>query len=180
LERTLRRRRPAALTPRSPAPGHPPDARTNIGELIAENTLIHLPFLIDAYTTRLEAVGRAGNGAYAALFTQAPSEWKKEGVLAFHGLELPYVFGMMAVIPNSIFYDAFAHPSGAQQQDPGLTEDDQQVSEAMMSMWAQYAKTGDPNVGGLVQWPPWDPAGDQYLDIAWPLQVKTGYSKLVP
>ena len=139
---------------------------TNIGELIAENTVIHLPFLIDAYTIRLEAVGKAGNGAYAALFTQVPSEWKKEGVLAFHGLELPYVFGMMAVIPNSIFYDAFAHPSGAQQQDPGLTEDDQQVSEAMMSMWAQYAKTGDPNVSGLVQWPPWDPAGDQYLDIA--------------
>jgi para-nitrobenzyl esterase len=153
---------------------------TNIGELIAENTIIHLPFLIDAYTIRLEAVGKAGNGAYAALFTQVPSEWKKEGVLAFHGLELPYVFGMMAVIPNSIFYDAFAHPSGAQQQDPGLTEDDQQVSEAMMSMWAQYAKTGDPNVSGLVQWPAWDPAGDQYLDIAWPLQVKSGYSKLVP
>jgi para-nitrobenzyl esterase len=87
---------------------------------------------------------------------------------------------MLAVLPNQVFYDAFAHPSGAQQMDPGLTEDDQQVSEAMMSMWAQYAKTGDPNVDGLVNWPAWDPAGDQYLDIAWPLQVKTGYSKLVP
>ena len=153
---------------------------TNIGELIAENTVIHLPYLIDAYTTRLEAVGKAGNGAYAALFTHVPSEWKKEGVLAFHGLELPYVFGMLAVVPNKVFYDAFAFPSGAQQQDPGLTEDDTNVSEAMMTMWAQFARTGDPNVEGLVDWPEWDVSGDQYLDIAWPLQVKTGYSKLVP
>lgn len=153
---------------------------TNLGELIAPNTVIHLPYLIGAYTTRLEAVGKAGNGAYAALFTQVPSEWKREGILAFHGLELPYVFGMLAVLPNKVFYDAFAHPSGAQSMDPGLTEDDQQVSEAMMSMWAQYAKTGNPNVSGLVNWPAWDAAGDQYLDIAWPLQMKSGYSKLVP
>jgi para-nitrobenzyl esterase len=153
---------------------------TNYGELTAQNTVIKLPYLIDAYTTRLEAVGRAGNGAYAALFTQVPSQWKKEGVLAFHGLELPYVFGMLAVVPNQIFFDAFAKPSGAQTVDAGLTEDDQQVSEAMMSMWAQYAKTGNPNVSALVEWPAWDPAGDQYLDIGWPLQAKTGYSKLVP
>lgn len=152
---------------------------TNLGELIAENTVIKLPFLIDAYTLRLDAVGKAGNGAYAALFSQVPSEWKKDGVLAFHGLELPYVFGMMAVIPNSIFYNAFAEPSGAQQQDPGLTDDDMQVSEAMMSMWAQYARTGNPTVEGLIEWPRWDTSGDQYLDIAWPLEVKSGYSKLV-
>jgi para-nitrobenzyl esterase len=152
---------------------------TNIGELTAQHTVIYLPYLISAYVPRLEAVGKAGNGAYAALFTQVPSEWKKEGVLAFHGLELPYVFGMLAVVPNSVFYNTFAHPSGAQSEDPGLTADDEKVSEAMMSMWAQYAKTGDPNVEGLVNWPTWDPAGDQYLDIGMPLTVKSGYSKIV-
>ena len=93
---------------------------TNLGELIAETTVIHLPFLIDAYTLRLEAVAKSGNKGYAALFTQVPSKWKQEGILAFHGLEIPYVFGMMAVIPNSIFYDAFAQPSGAQSQTRGL------------------------------------------------------------
>jgi len=153
---------------------------TNLGELTAENTVIHLPYLIGAYTTRLTAIAESGNNAYAALFSQVPSIWKQEGVLAFHGLELPYVFGMLAVLPNSIFYDSFAHPSGAQSQDPGLTEDDQQVSEAMMSMWAQFAKTGDPSIEGLIDWPVWDPTGDQYLDIAWPLEVKSGYSQIVP
>ena len=148
----------------------------NQGEL-AEEPLGHG---LTAYLSRLTAVSKSGNNAYAALFSHVPSTWKKEGVLAFHGLELPYVFGMLAVLPNSIFYDSFAHPSGAQSQDPGLTEDDQQVSEAMMTMWAQFAKTGDPSVEGLIDWPTWNPTSDQYLDIAWPLEVKSGYSQIVP
>ena len=104
----------------------------NLGELTAENTVIHLSHLIDAYVPRLTAVGESGNKAYAALFSQVPSTWKNEGVLAFHGLELPYVFGMLAVVPHPIFFETFAQPSGAQSQDPGLTEEDEQVSEAMM------------------------------------------------
>jgi para-nitrobenzyl esterase len=152
----------------------------NLGELTAEDTVIHLPFLIDEYTIRLTAVGESGNNAYAALFSQVPSTWKEEGVLAFHGLELPYVFGLVAVVAHPIFYETFAQPSGAQQEDPGLTEDDEQVSEAMMSMWVQFAKTGDPSVEGLIDWPAWNPTDDQYLDIAWPLEVKSGYSEIVP
>ena len=152
----------------------------NLGELTAEKTVIRLPYLIGAYVTRLTAVGESGNKAYAALFSQVPSTWKEEGVLAFHGLELLYVFGLVGIAGHPIFYETFAQPSGAQTQDPGLTEDDEQVSEAMMSMWAQFAKTGDPSVEGLIDWPVWDPAGDQYLDIAWPLEVKSGYSEIVP
>ncbi len=152
----------------------------NLGELTAEETVIRLPFLIDAYVTRLTAVGESGNKAYAALFSQVPSAWREDGVLAFHGLELPYVFGLLGIVGHPIFYGTFAQPSGAQQQDPGLTEDDEQVSEAMMTMWAQFAKTGDPSVEGLIDWPAWDSANDQYLDIAWPLEVKSGYSEIVP
>jgi len=148
----------------------------NQGEL-AEEPLGHG---LTAYLSRLTAVSKSGNNAYAALFSQVPSIWKQEGVLAFHGLELPYVFGMLAVVPHPIFYETFAQPSGAQSQDPGLTEEDEQVSEAMMTMWAQFAKTGDPSVEGLTDWPAWDPTNDQYLDIAWPLEVKSGYSKIVP
>jgi len=148
----------------------------NQGELTEEP----LGHGLTAYLSRLTAVSKSDNNAYAALFSHVPSIWKQEGILAFHGLELPYVFGLLAVLPNSIFYDSFAHPAGAQSHDPGLTEDDQQVSEAMMTMWVQFAKTGDPSVEGLIDWPTWDPASDQYLDIAWPLEVKSGYSKFVP
>ncbi|HLC29863.1 MAG TPA: carboxylesterase family protein [Dehalococcoidia bacterium] len=153
---------------------------TNLGELTVENTVVYVPYLIGAYTIRLTAVGESGNNAYAALFTHVPSKWREEGILAFHSLELPYVFGLLAVLPNSVYYNAWAQPSGVQSQDPGLTEDDQRLSEAMMTMWTQFAKTGNPSVEGLIDWPTWDPANDQYLDIAWPLEVKSGYSKIVP
>jgi carboxylesterase type B len=48
----------------------------------------------------------------------------------------------------------------------------------MMAMWTQFARTGNPNVKGLVTCPAYDSATDQYLYIADPLQVKSGNSKL--
>ncbi len=51
---------------------------------------------------------------------------------------------------------------------------DFEVSEAMVAMWIQFAKTGDPNIEGFVEWPAYDVDTDQYLEIGDPLQVKTG------
>jgi para-nitrobenzyl esterase len=152
----------------------------NIGELIAEKSFLVAPEMLKGYVKRLESTDRLGTNGYAAIFTQVPSNWKEDGVLANHGLEVPYVFGALDVLKTSVFFEIFERPSGAVQQDPGLTEDDTKVSEAMMTMWVQFAKTGDPSVEGLIDWPTWDPASDKYLDIAWPLEVKSGYSKFVP
>ena len=152
----------------------------NIGELIAEKSFLVAPEMLKGYVKRLESTDRLGANGYAAIFTQVPSNWKEDGVLANHGLEVPYVFGALDVLKTSVFFDIFERPSGAVQQDPGLTEDDEKVADAMMTMWVQFAKTGDPSVEGLIDWPTWDPETDQYLDIGWPLQVKTGYSKIVP
>ena len=48
------------------------------------------------------------------------------------------------------------------------------VADQMMTLWAQFAKTGTPSVEGLTDWPAWDVEGDQYLDIGYTLEVKTG------
>jgi para-nitrobenzyl esterase len=152
----------------------------NIGELIAEESFLVMPALLKGYVKRLESQDRLGIGGYATIFTQVPSNWKEDGVLANHGLEVPYVFGALAALEAPSFFFIFEKPSGAVQEDPGLTEDDENVADAMMTMWVQFAKTGDPSVEGLIEWPRWDPEGDQYLDIGWPLEVKTGYSKIVP
>jgi para-nitrobenzyl esterase len=153
---------------------------SNIGELTAKKSFLVMPALLKGYIDRLTAMNKLGTKGYATIFTQVPSNWKADGVLANHGLEVPYVFGALNVLEISVFFEVFEKPSGAVQQDPGLTEDDVQVSEAMMTMWVQFAKTGDPSVEGIIDWPTWDPETDQYLDIGWPLQVKTGYSKIVP
>jgi hypothetical protein len=60
-----------------------------------------------------------------------------------------------------------------------ISNADRKVSEAMMTIWTQFARTGNPSVKGLVEWPAWDKTSDQYLDITEPLQVKSGYSDLV-
>lgn len=95
-------------------------------------------------------------------------------------MDLGYAFGDW---DNSaqwwpFFYDLQAKDSGAKTRDPGLTDMDRKVSENMMAMWAQFARSGDPNVEGLVNWPAYGSETDQYLYIAEPLQIKTGFSEV--
>ena len=68
---------------------------------------------------------------------------------------------------------------GAKQRDPELSEVDRRVSENMMSLWTQFARTGDPSVPNLVNWPIYDPDSDPYLEITDRLEVKSGFSRLV-
>jgi para-nitrobenzyl esterase len=60
----------------------------------------------------------------------------------------------------------------------GVTDVDRKVSEEMMSMWTQFARTGDPSVEGLITWPAYEASTDKYLYIVDPLQVKSGFSKV--
>jgi para-nitrobenzyl esterase len=116
-----------------------------------------IPQLLGGYVDRLESMDRLGNNGYAAIFTQVPSNWKADGVLANHGLEVPYVFGMLAALDTSVFFTIFEKPSGAVTEDPGLSQDDEDVAEAMMKMWVQFATSGNPSVDGLIDWPARDP-----------------------
>jgi para-nitrobenzyl esterase len=61
---------------------------------------------------------------------------------------------------------------------PLLTEVDKKVSENTMAMWAQFARTGNPSIKGLVKWPAWDPVRDNYIYITDPLQIKSGFSEV--
>jgi para-nitrobenzyl esterase len=153
---------------------------SNLGEITAEKSFLVMPDLLKGYLLRLESQDKLGIPGYATMFSQVPSNWKADGVLANHGLEVPYVFGYLQELEEPGFFLIFEKPSGAVTEDPGLTQDDYEVSDAMMRTWVQFARTGDPSVEGLIDWPKWDPSGDQYLDIQWPLQVKTGYSEIVP
>ena len=53
----------------------------------------------------------------------------------------------------------------------------------MQTIWTHFARTGNPSVKGLIEWPAWERTTDKYLLITDPLQVKHGYSdltKIVP
>jgi para-nitrobenzyl esterase len=153
----------------------------NLGELTGPGGLM-LPMLIPAYGNMLAGQIEAGSKGYAAIFDQVPSKWRKDGAVSTHAMELLYVFGDY---DNQTGWWSFiyrlASQSGAKSAaDPGLTEADRRVSEAMMRMWAQFAKTADPNVEGIIEWPVYDKGSDQYMYFADPLEVRAGFSKIVP
>ena len=58
--------------------------------------------------------------------------WPQAGAL--HGEEVPFVFG---------------------HAGPGWTDGDRAVAELVQSYWVNFARTGDPNGGGLPAWQPY-------------------------
>jgi para-nitrobenzyl esterase len=59
---------------------------------------------------------------------------------ARHAGEIQYVFGSLASLPN-VTWEA----------------SDRKLSEAMTTYWSNFARSGDPNGGGLPNWPRYDP-----------------------
>ena len=154
---------------------------SNLGEITGPGGLL-LPQLIPAYVNMHEFQQKAGVNSYAAIFDQVPNKWRAAGAVSTHAMEVLYVFGDYDNRSGwwPLMY-GLARQSGAKDpNDPGLTEADRRVSEAMMNMWTRFARTGDPNVEGMIQWPVYNKVEDKYMYIADPLEIKTGFSKIKP
>jgi para-nitrobenzyl esterase len=151
----------------------------NLGELTGPGMIV-IPFLIPDYVNMLNGVNKAGQKGYACIFDQVPGKWKQEGCVSFHTLELGYLFGDWEKFTRWAppLFNISIKGAGAKSLDPGFTDADKRVSENMMALWTQFAQTGNPNVEGLINWPAYDSATDQYLYIADPLQVKSEFSKV--
>jgi para-nitrobenzyl esterase len=150
----------------------------NLGELTGPGIIL-MPQVIQAYVDLFAGANKAGGKAYAYIFDYVPAGWKKDGAVSTHCMELPYVFGdwdQEGFIWPTVFH--LAKPSGARSADPGCTDADRKVSEVMMKLWTNFAKTGNPSVNGLVDWPAWDEAKDLYLYITEKPEVKSGFSRV--
>jgi para-nitrobenzyl esterase len=142
----------------------------NLGEL--SEGMVVMPWIIPAYVTQLTYNSRAGSKGYAYIFDHVPAGWKKTGMKSTHGMEVNYVFGLPKEEWTTVF-------PGARLPDPEWGEADEKVGETIMRLWAQFARTGNPGIKGLIDWPAYDESGDKYLYIAEPLRVKYGFSRLV-
>jgi len=73
---------------------------------------------------------------YLYQFTRLPNTALAHQLGVHHGAELAYVFGNL--LPAESYNDT-----------------DRKLAEAMMAYWVNFAKTGDPNQQGLLEWPPY-------------------------
>jgi len=70
---------------------------------------------------------------------------------SFHSLELPYVFGALR---NPVWSSWLT-----------FAKLDEALAASIESYWTNFAKTGDPNGGGLPAWPRYTPAADRYMEF---------------
>jgi para-nitrobenzyl esterase len=149
----------------------------NLGELTGPG-LIVMSQLIPGYVNLFGGANKVGGKAYGYVFDHVPSGWKKDGVVSTHAMELPYVFGDLDQGGFWPILFTLAKPSGAKSVDPGVTDTDREVSEVLMRLWTNFAKTGNPSLKGVVDWPAWEQGTDQYLHITESLRVKSGFSRI--
>lgn len=86
------------------------------------------------YAARANAA--AGAPSYLYHFSRIPPS-KKQTLGAFHAAEIPFVFDSSEPIL-------------------GLSEDDTNLTEIMVTAWTNFAKTSNPNGEGVPNWPKYD------------------------
>jgi para-nitrobenzyl esterase len=81
-----------------------------------------------------QRINAGGGKAWVYRFTRQREGPGGDRLRAYHGAELPYVFG--------------THDDWLPTLDPDLS-----LTEAMMDYWVEFARTGDPNRVGRPSWP---------------------------
>jgi para-nitrobenzyl esterase len=150
----------------------------NKGELTGPGSLI-ADMMIKDYLRLLNGKSTTKSRGYAAVFDQVPEGWKREGCVAAHGMELHYIFGALDDAEAWAAAKGGYMDSGAKSSVPTVSETDRKVAENIETIWTSFARTGNPSVKGLIDWPAWDRKTDKYLLITDPLQVKTKYTDLL-
>ena len=91
------------------------------------------------------AMTRLGQPAYLYQFTFV-EKGKRARLGAYHGEELYFLS------------DSF--PADWERE-----ADAEKLGQAMRAYWVQFARTGNPNFGGLPEWPAYDPREDKSLEL---------------
>ena len=122
---------------------------------------------------------------YVYKFSRVPDGWEALGLRSCHGCELPYLFNHPSGLVQNFLLGLVLTPEGTRPEigdlnGNGVTgsagdpqdiflsmqygADDATVSELMMTMWTNFAKTANPSPPSL-QWPAYTEANDTYLEI---------------
>lgn len=132
---------------------------------------------------------------FATLFSHQPAGWKSRGVEAYHAAELAYLFNYtgsvvthyqlgLVIDPTT---DALLEVGDLNQNgvagDPtdiflsaGFNQTDTEVVDNMMTIWTNFAKTGDPSIEGKIEFPVYDDQAQMYVEVSETLDPKSNIS----
>lgn len=135
---------------------------------------------------------------YAMHFSQQPAGWKARGVTAYHAAELAYLFNMPESVITHYQLGLVIDPATGEsleigdlngngvsgsQGDPedifasaGFDQTDDAVIERMMTMWSNFAKTGDPSITDELEFPLYDAQAQRYVEMGAEAEIKTWIS----
>lgn len=106
---------------------------------------------------------QAGYATYMYVFDYAYSGAEERGVGAFHGIEIPYIFG--AIGPNARGLPNWPAPPS--------DDVDRALSRGLMAMWTGFAREGRP-IGAPASWPEFDSRAPRRLVIAGDFHIEEG------
>ncbi len=92
--------------------------------------------------------------AYLYHFTRVPGCGRSKALGAYHGIEVPFVFGSISA-------------------KDGYSDTDLSISRTMMNYWCNFATNGDPNDQGLPYWPPYEGQDEHYMEFGDEINVKS-------
>jgi len=137
---------------------------------------------------------------YAMHFSKQPTGWREQGVTAYHAAELAYLFNMPESVVTHYQLGLVIDPatgrslqigdlngngiSGSQGDtddiftSAGFDETDEGVIERMMTMWTNFAKTGDPSIPGKLEFPLYDAQARRHVEMDTEVSVKTDISSV--
>jgi para-nitrobenzyl esterase len=120
-------------------------------------------FFVEPTRSLVRAVSKNGGQVYMYQYTMRYPGGPLAAFGAFHSGEIPFAMDDLERMKNVT-------------QTP-FGEKDQALAVTMSGYWVQFAKTGNPNREGLPEWPAYDVAKDQYLELGEVVQVGQGLRK---
>ncbi|MDA8138215.1 MAG: carboxylesterase family protein [Desulfobacteraceae bacterium] len=159
-------------------------AGANATDLVSEGDLV--PGLLEQMPLR---AAHCQAPQYVYCFRHLPAGWRAVGGKAYHGAELVYLFNFPSSFVTHYFLgltglsieqigDPDGNGSKVDMADIQLSTrwgaEDEALADQVMSLWANFAKNGNPSIPGVIEWPRYTLEAEHYLEIATPLAVKTG------
>jgi para-nitrobenzyl esterase len=132
--------------------------------------------LIFLYGTRsvLRAASKANPKAFQYQFTRVNGVGRQIHWGAFHGSEIPYIWG---TLPDSVYGTVASFLGDFSVNPDTYNEQDSRLSKAMSGAWLAFAKTGSPNGAGLARWPAFSAGKESYMDFGDQIAAKESLRK---